>query len=112
MTAAHVIGVVGGSGGVGATVLAAALATRAAATGRTVACVDGDVLGGGLDVTFGLEQEPGLRWPDLAAALGRGSMAPSCSAGCRPPTGWQSCPSTAPDRASRPTRRARRCCAR
>ncbi|HEX8973455.1 septum site-determining protein Ssd [Oryzihumus sp.] len=68
---AHVIGVVGGSGGVGATVLAAALATRAAATGRTVACVDADVLGGGLDVTFGLEQEPGLRWPDLAAALGR-----------------------------------------
>ncbi|MGN6635255.1 MAG: septum site-determining protein Ssd [Oryzihumus sp.] len=71
MTAAHVIGVVGGSGGVGATVLAAALATRAAATGCTVACVDGDVLGGGLDVTFGLEQEPGLRWPDLAGARGR-----------------------------------------
>lgn len=71
MTSAHVIGVVPGSGGVGASALSAALAVRAAATGRTAVCVDGDRLGGGLDVTFGVEQEPGLRWPDLAAATGR-----------------------------------------
>lgn len=71
MTSALVIGVVAGSGGVGASVLSAALAVRAAAAGRRTACVDGDRLGGGLDVTFGLEQEPGLRWPDLADARGR-----------------------------------------
>lgn len=71
MTSALVIGVVAGSGGVGASALSAALAVRAAATGRTAVCVDGDRLGGGLDVTLGLEQEPGLRWPDLAGATGR-----------------------------------------
>ena len=71
MTTTHVIGVVAGSGGAGASVLAAAVAVRAAAAGRSVVCVDGDRLGGGIDVTFGLEQEPGLRWPDLAGARGR-----------------------------------------
>ena len=71
MTSAPVIGVVAGSGGVGASAFSAALAVRAAATGRRTVCLDGDRLGGGLDVTFGLEQEPGLRWPDLADARGR-----------------------------------------
>lgn len=71
MTTASVIGVVGGSGGTGASVFTCAIAARAAASGRTVVCVDGDRLGGGLDVTLGLEQEPGLRWPDLAGARGR-----------------------------------------
>jgi secretion/DNA translocation related CpaE-like protein len=66
-----VIGVAGGSGGVGASVLAAALGVRAVAAGRTAVCVDGDRLGGGLDVTLGLEQEHGLRWPDLAGVRGR-----------------------------------------
>ena len=36
-----------------------------------MACVDGDRLGGGLDVTFGIEQEHGVRWPDLVGARGR-----------------------------------------
>jgi secretion/DNA translocation related CpaE-like protein len=66
-----VIGVAGGSGGVGASVLAAALGMRAVAAGRTAVCVDGDRLGGGLDVTLGLEQEHGLRWPDLMGVRGR-----------------------------------------
>jgi secretion/DNA translocation related CpaE-like protein len=70
MANATVIGVIGGSGGVGATSLSAAVAVRAAAAGRRAACVDGDPLGGGLDVSFGLEQEPGLRWPDLARVRG------------------------------------------
>jgi len=70
-TAARVIGVVGGSGGVGASVLTAAIAVRAAQAGLRPACLDGDRLGGGLDVTLGVEQEPGVRWPDLAAARGR-----------------------------------------
>lgn len=71
MVSTGVIGVVGGSGGVGASVLSAAIAVRAAAADRVAVCVDGDRLGGGLDVTFGLEQEAGLRWPDLARARGR-----------------------------------------
>ena len=33
--------------------------------------MDGDRLGGGLDVTLGIEQEHGVRWPDLAGARGR-----------------------------------------
>ena len=70
-TTAHIIGVVGGSGGVGASVLSAAIAVRAARAGLRAACLDGDRLGGGLDVTFGIEQESGVRWPDLAGASGR-----------------------------------------
>ena len=66
-----VIGVAGGSGGVGGSVLVAALGMRAVTAGRTAVCVDGHRLGGGLDVTLGVEQERGLRWPDLADVRGR-----------------------------------------
>lgn len=66
----RVLGVAGGSGGLGTSVLAAAMAVRARAAGVAVVCVDGDPLGGGLDVTFGLEQEPGVRWHDLARIRG------------------------------------------
>ena len=71
MNTAHSIGVVGGSGGVGASVLTAAIAVRAAQMGLRPVCLDGDRLGGGLDVTLGIEQERGVRWPDLAGARGR-----------------------------------------
>jgi secretion/DNA translocation related CpaE-like protein len=71
MKTARIIGVVGGSGGVGASVLTAAIAVRAAQAGLRPACLDGDRLGGGLDVTLGVEQERGVRWPDLAGARGR-----------------------------------------
>jgi secretion/DNA translocation related CpaE-like protein len=71
MQTAHIIGVVGGSGGVGASVLSAAIAIRAAQTGLRTVCLDGDRLGGGLDVMLGIEQERGVRWPDLAGARGR-----------------------------------------
>jgi secretion/DNA translocation related CpaE-like protein len=71
MNTAHIIGVVGGSGGVGASVLTAAIAVRAAQAGLRTVCLDGDRLGGGLDVTLGIEQERGVRWPDLAGARGR-----------------------------------------
>jgi secretion/DNA translocation related CpaE-like protein len=71
MKTAHIIGVVGGSGGVGGSVLTAAIAIRAARAGLRPICLDGDRLGGGLDVTFGIEQERGVRWPDLAGARGR-----------------------------------------
>ena len=71
MQTAHIMGVVGGSGGVGASVLTSAIAIRAAKAGLRVVCLDGDRLGGGLDVTLGIEQERGVRWPDLAGARGR-----------------------------------------
>ena len=71
MNSACVIGIAGGSGGVGASVLCAAIGIRAAAAGRLTVCVDGDRLGGGLDVTFGLEQQHGLRWSDLSGARGQ-----------------------------------------
>ncbi|GAB6900363.1 septum site-determining protein Ssd [Kineosporia succinea] len=69
-----VVGVVGGCGGAGASVLAAALA-RTAASPQSRAGVtllaEIDQLGGGLDLLLGAEDEPGLRWPDLASARGR-----------------------------------------
>lgn len=70
MNRAHIVGVVGGSGGVGASVLTAAVAVRAAQGGVRSLALDGDRFGGGLDVTLGIEQERGVRWPDLARARG------------------------------------------
>jgi secretion/DNA translocation related CpaE-like protein len=65
------IGVVGGSGGAGASTLACALAVTAARTGRRTMLIDGDPLGGGLDILLGAERTGGLRWPDLADSRGR-----------------------------------------
>ena len=68
---AVVVGVVGGCGGAGASVLAAALAVVAAGRGCRTALIDVDPLGGGADLLLGAETAPGLRWPDLARARGR-----------------------------------------
>ncbi|MDN3296168.1 septum formation initiator [Streptomyces ficellus] len=65
------VGVIGGRGGAGASTLACALAVTAARGGRRTMLVDGDPLGGGLDVLLGGEQAEGLRWPDFAASKGR-----------------------------------------
>jgi secretion/DNA translocation related CpaE-like protein len=65
------VGVLGGRGGAGASTLACALAVTAARTGRRTMLVDGDPLGGGLDVLLGGEQAEGRRWPDFAASKGR-----------------------------------------
>lgn len=71
-----VIGIVGGSGGAGASVLAAATAVQAARQDRRVLLVDLDPVGGGLDLLIGVEETPGLRWSGLSGARGRvaGSM--------------------------------------
>jgi secretion/DNA translocation related CpaE-like protein len=67
---ALVVAVVGGCGGAGASVLAGALARVSAALTRTV-LIEVDRMGGGADLLLGAEDEPGLRWPDLASVRGR-----------------------------------------
>jgi secretion/DNA translocation related CpaE-like protein len=64
---ASVVGVLGGSGGVGASTFAAALATSA---GRAV-LIDCDPVGGGIDVLLGIEAAPGARWSGLQVDGGR-----------------------------------------
>ncbi len=68
---AAVVAVIGGRGGAGATTLAAALAVTGGRAGLSVLLVDGDPLGGGIDLVFGGESDRGLRWPDLGATRGR-----------------------------------------
>lgn len=66
----HVLGVIGGCGGAGATTAAIWLAQAAAGLGARVLLIDGDPWGGGLELALAAEEEPGLRWPDLAEASG------------------------------------------
>lgn len=65
------VAVLGGRGGAGATTLACALAVTATRSGRTALLVDGDPLGGGIDLVFGGERDTGMRWSDLGATRGR-----------------------------------------
>ncbi|MBB2986328.1 hypothetical protein [Terracoccus luteus] len=66
----HVIAVVPASGGVGASLLAAAVAVRAAAARRSCVAVDLDVVAGRLDVLLGCEEVAGWRWDALADVAG------------------------------------------
>jgi secretion/DNA translocation related CpaE-like protein len=75
-----VLAVIGGRGGAGASTLATALAVVSAREGAQTLLVDADPWGGGLDLLLGGEEEPGLRWAELAATRGRvaaGSLAAS-----------------------------------
>lgn len=63
----RVIAVMGGRGGAGASVFAAALALTAACS----LLVDLDPWSGGIDLLLDIESEPGLRWPDLSLHGGR-----------------------------------------
>jgi secretion/DNA translocation related CpaE-like protein len=65
-----VVGVVGGSGGAGATTVACALGQVAARSGDTVV-VDCDPLGPGLDRVLGLDRHDGFRWDALCQTTGR-----------------------------------------
>jgi secretion/DNA translocation related CpaE-like protein len=65
-----VVAVVGGSGGVGATVLTAALALTAGRSGRALA-VDLDPLGPGLGRVVGVEEPAAVSWRELADSRGR-----------------------------------------
>jgi len=62
-----VVAVIGGRGGAGASVFAAALARVA----TDPLLVDLDPWGGGIDLLVGGETAPGVRWPDLALQGGR-----------------------------------------
>lgn len=64
------IGVVGGSGGAGATTLACALGQMAARCGPSVV-IDTDPLGPGVDRVLGLESRDGVRWDALQQTTGR-----------------------------------------
>ncbi|CAN5313949.1 septum site determining protein [soil metagenome] len=59
------IGVIGGSGGAGATSLCCAMSQISASREPTLV-VDADPLGPGLDRVLGMEQVAGVRWHDLA----------------------------------------------
>ncbi|WP_435770278.1 septum site-determining protein Ssd [Nocardioides sp. SYSU DS0651] len=66
----RVIGVVGGTGGAGATTLACALGQWAARSGDAVV-IDCDPQGPGLDRMLGLERHDGFRWDALCQTTGR-----------------------------------------
>lgn len=66
---ALVVGIVAGSGGAGASTLAAALAVHAAGGGAST-LLDTDPAAGGVDLLLGAEQAAGPRWPELAAVEG------------------------------------------
>jgi secretion/DNA translocation related CpaE-like protein len=65
------VAVVGGRGGAGATVTATALAVTGLRLGHRTLLVDGDPLGGGIDLVLGGEGSEGLRWSELTGARGR-----------------------------------------
>jgi secretion/DNA translocation related CpaE-like protein len=64
------IGVVGGSGGAGATTFACALGQMAGRSGSAVV-VDADPLGPGVDRVLGLDLVDGVRWDALGHTTGR-----------------------------------------
>lgn len=74
-TKASTVCVLGGRGGAGASTLAAALALTGARGGRRTLLVDGDPLGGGLDLVVGNEDSSGSRWSDFVGTRGRVSGA-------------------------------------
>jgi secretion/DNA translocation related CpaE-like protein len=67
----RVLAILGGRGGAGASVLATALAVTARKAGLDTLLIDGDPLGGGVDLVLGWERMQGLRWPELVDARGR-----------------------------------------
>ncbi len=64
------VGVIGGAGGVGATVFAGALAETLAEESATL-LIDADPIGPGIDRVLGTESLDGVRWDGLEQAAGR-----------------------------------------
>lgn len=65
----RLVRVVGASGGLGTSTIAAGLA-QTAGRDRPAALVELARAGGGLDILMGLEREPGWRWDELVGASG------------------------------------------
>lgn len=70
----RVVAVVGGRGGAGASLLAAAVSVGAARAGDRPVLLDCDPLGGGIDLVLGAELQDGVRWPDVQVQGGRVSI--------------------------------------
>ncbi|WP_342768608.1 septum site-determining protein Ssd [Amycolatopsis palatopharyngis] len=73
--AGRVLAVLGGCGGAGASVFAAATGLAVCRAGTDALLVDCDPLGGGADLVLGVERADGLRWPGLRVTSGRVAMA-------------------------------------
>ncbi|SFQ73744.1 helicase/secretion neighborhood CpaE-like protein [Amycolatopsis arida] len=71
----RVAAVLGGRGGAGASVFAAAMAVTHCRSGGDSLLVDCDSLGGGIDLLLGAEAAVGLRWPQLRLGGGRIALA-------------------------------------
>jgi secretion/DNA translocation related CpaE-like protein len=71
VAAGRLLAVLGGRGGAGASVFAAAIALAALRRGSGTLLVDCDPVGGGIDLVLGAETEAGLRWPELRLRGGR-----------------------------------------
>ena len=67
----RVVAVLGSGAGAGASTFAVTLALAGTSRSLRVLLVDADALGGGLDILLGIEDVPGIRWPDLADTRGR-----------------------------------------
>jgi secretion/DNA translocation related CpaE-like protein len=67
----RVVGLVAGSGGVGASVLTVAVTTVADRRGAAALAVDLDPSGAGLDLVAGHDEQPGVDWDSLALGHGR-----------------------------------------
>ena len=67
----RLVGVVGGTGGAGATTFAAALGIVLAESEGSALLIDADRAGGGIDQVLGLRAGDGVRWDVLAEASGR-----------------------------------------
>ncbi|MFV0430224.1 MAG: septum site-determining protein Ssd [Arachnia sp.] len=67
---AETVLILGGSGGVGTSSLVVALAAAASQAGSRAAAIELADGGAGIDLLFGAEMRPGLRWGDLGQAAG------------------------------------------
>lgn len=66
----QLLGVLGSTGGAGASSLSCWLALAAARSGRGTLLLDGDPGGGGINLALGAGQGPGVRWEDLGEVSG------------------------------------------
>lgn len=67
----QIIGVIGATGGLGASLISSSLAVMFAQSDKTVALAETNFCSGGLDVLWGIEESKGTRWADLIYPSGR-----------------------------------------